>query len=105
MFARLTPNRRHLRCVHLLTMLAIGISAMPAHAQLQKFNARLTDLQTALLGLGVAIITIAIIWVSYKMAYDHAKWAEVSRLDNSRCNLTNWHWPDRNRSSSSWAKY
>lgn len=68
------PGRR------LLATLAITMAATPAHAQLQKFNARLTDLQTGLIGLGAVIFTIAFIWVAYKMAFDHAKWAEVSRV-------------------------
>ena len=75
---------KHRRTFHpstrLLVMVAITMAATPAHAQLQKFNARLTDLQTGLIGLGAVIFTIAFIWVAYKMAFDHAKWAEVSRV-------------------------
>lgn len=66
--------------VRVLVLLAIAMAATPAYAQLQKFNARLTDLQTGLIGLGAVIFTIAFIWVAYKMAFDHAKWAEVSRV-------------------------
>lgn len=80
MLVRFTRYPDATRITRILATLAIALASAPAHAQLQKFNARLTDLQTALLGLGVVIITIAIIWVSYKMAYDHAKWAEVSRV-------------------------
>lgn len=80
MLARFTLHPGTTRSARLLAMFVIATAATPAHAQLQKFNARLTDLQTALLGLGVVIITLAIIWVSYKMAWDHAKWPEVSRV-------------------------
>lgn len=80
MLARFTRHPNTTRSTRMLATLAIALAATPAHAQLQKFNARLTDIQVGLIGLGVVIITIAIIWVSYKMAYDHAKWAEVSRV-------------------------
>lgn len=80
MFASLRSGGRRRDAKRALAIIAMSIAATPAHAQLEKFNARLTDVQTGLIGLGAIIFTIAFIWVAYKMAFDHAKWAEVSRV-------------------------
>lgn len=52
----------------------------PALAQIEKVNTVLTRFQVMLIGLGVTIITIALLWVAYKMALQHSKWAEVANV-------------------------
>ena len=80
MFASLRTGNQRRDAKRALAVIAMALAATPAHAQLERFNARLTDVQTGLIGLGAIIFTIAFLWVAYKMAFDHAKWAEVSRV-------------------------
>ena len=80
MLASLRPSGRRRGARRAFAIIAMALAVTPAHAQLERFNARLTDVQTGLIGLGAIIFTIAFIWVAYKMAFDHAKWNEVSRV-------------------------
>jgi type IV secretion system protein VirB2 len=52
----------------------------PAFAQVAKLTTVMTMVQTALLSIGVILFTIAIAWAGYKMAFQHAKWSEVSNI-------------------------
>jgi type IV secretion system protein VirB2 len=61
----------------LLTILAI---TSPAFAQIAKVNTVMTNVQTVLTGVAVTIFTVAIIWAGFKMAFQHAKWTEVSNI-------------------------
>jgi len=60
--------------------LAIAFVASPAYAQFQGPTAKLNTVQAALIGMGVTIITCALMWVGYKMAVQHAKWTEVTQV-------------------------
>jgi type IV secretion system protein VirB2 len=40
----------------------------------------MTNVQTVLTGVAVTIFTVAIIWAGFKMAFQHAKWTEVSNI-------------------------
>ena len=51
-----------------------------AHAQLAKVSTILTTIQSTLQGVGVTVFTMALIWAGYKMAFQHAKWAEISNV-------------------------
>jgi type IV secretion system protein VirB2 len=52
----------------------------PAFAQIAKVNTVMTNVQTVLTGVAVTIFTVAIIWAGFKMAFQHAKWTEVSNI-------------------------
>ena len=58
---------------------AAGLCA-PALAQIAKVNTVMTNVQTILVGVSITVLTIAILWVGYKMAFQHAKWSEVSNI-------------------------
>jgi type IV secretion system protein VirB2 len=60
----------------LLTALLPGT----AFAQVAKVNSTLAQVQSILQGASVVAFTIAIMWVGYKMAFQHAKWSEVSNI-------------------------
>ena len=62
--------------VLLVTLLAVT----PAFAQLEKVNSTLASFQTALYGIGGVLLTIAMMWSGYKMAFQQAKWAEVANV-------------------------
>ncbi|MES2899566.1 MAG: TrbC/VirB2 family protein [Pseudomonadota bacterium] len=63
-----------------LCLLACAMIATPAFAQIAKVNSTMTQLQSILTGVAVTIFTIALLWVGFKMAFQHAKWAEVSNI-------------------------
>lgn len=59
---------------------ALALVASPAFAQFEGPTAKLNTVQQALIGVGVTIITCALLWAGYKMAFQHAKWAEVTSI-------------------------
>jgi type IV secretion system protein VirB2 len=59
---------------------ALLLSAGPAFAGLGKVNTTMQQIQTVLIGVAVTVFTIAIIWAGFKMAFQHAKWSEVSNI-------------------------
>ncbi len=62
---------------------AIGLMAvatLPAHAQLAQVTTVMTNVQTVLTGVAVTMFTISIIWAGFKMAFQHAKWSEISNI-------------------------
>ena len=52
----------------------------PALAQITKLQSTMDKIVSILSGVGVAVFTIALLWVGFKMAFQHAKWAEVSNI-------------------------
>lgn len=64
---------------HLAFVAALSL-APPAFAQIAKVNATMSMIQSILVGVAVTVFTIAIMWVGYKMAFQHAKWSEVSNI-------------------------
>ncbi len=65
------------------TRLALSLMlliASPAFAQISKVNTVMSNVQTVLVGVAVTIFTLAIMWAGFKMAFQHAKWSEVSNI-------------------------
>src|ERR1035438_4275692 len=59
----------------------VGASAAtPAFAQIARVNTVMTNIQTTLVGVSVIAFTIALIWAGFKMAFQHAKWSEISNI-------------------------
>lgn len=52
----------------------------PAFAQIEKVNTVMTNVQNVLIGVAVTAFTIALLWAAFKMAFQHAKWSEVSNI-------------------------
>lgn len=71
--------RYHCHCVRILVV-ALSMAALPAFAQITKVNTVMQNVQTMLVSIGVTFFTIAFLWVAYKMAFQHAKWSEVSNI-------------------------
>jgi type IV secretion system protein VirB2 len=55
-------------------------TASPAYAQFDRLNAKLSNVQAALLGIGVIVVTCALLWIAYRMIFQHAKWAEMTQV-------------------------
>jgi type IV secretion system protein VirB2 len=70
------PGRTYAR----LVAAALAAFSAPAFAQIEKVNTVMTNVQNVLTGVAVSIFTIALLWVGFKMAFQHAKWAEVSNI-------------------------
>lgn len=68
--------------LNMAAILAIAIlcTAEPAFAQINKVNTVMSNVQTVLVGVAVTVFTIAIMWAGFKMAFQHAKWTEVSNI-------------------------
>jgi type IV secretion system protein VirB2 len=54
--------------------------AHPAYAQVARVQAVATNVQVMLQGLAVTLFTIAILVAGFKMAFQNAKWSEVSHI-------------------------
>ena len=63
-----------------LAIFALVLAANPAFAQIAKVNTVMTNIQGILVGVSVVMFTIALIWVGFKMSFQHAKWSEVSNI-------------------------
>jgi type IV secretion system protein VirB2 len=61
-------------------MAAAAFLPVPAFSQVTKVNMVMTNVQAVLVGVSITVLTIAILWVGYKMAFQHAKWSEVSNI-------------------------
>jgi type IV secretion system protein VirB2 len=59
---------------------ALTAAASPAFAQIARVNTVMTNIQTTLVGVSVIAFTIALIWAGFKMAFQHAKWSEISNI-------------------------
>lgn len=59
---------------------ALAMSATPAFAQIARVNTVMTNVQTVLIGVSVVAFTIALVWAGFKMAFQHAKWSEISNI-------------------------
>jgi type IV secretion system protein VirB2 len=58
---------------------ALSLS-MNAQAQIAKVNTVMTNIQTVLVGAAVIVFTLAIMFAGFKMAFQHAKWSEISNI-------------------------
>ena len=63
-----------------VAIVSAGFFCAPALAQIAKVNIVMTNVQSILVGVSITVLTIAILWVGYKMAFQHAKWSEVSNI-------------------------
>ena len=57
-----------------------AVAAAPAWAQISKVNTVMSNVQTMLTGVAVTAFTIALLWAAFKMAFQHAKWSEISNI-------------------------
>lgn len=61
-------------------VLACGAASGGAWAQVSRVNQVMTNVQLLLAGVAVTVFTVAIMWAGFKMAFQHAKWSEVSNV-------------------------
>ena len=61
-------------------VLMLLLASSPAFAQITKVNTVLANVQSILIGVAVTVFTIALMWVGFKLAFQHAKWSEVSNI-------------------------
>ena len=65
----------------MLAAVGLGLLALlPAQAQIAQVTTVMTNVQTVLTGVAVTMFTISIIWAGFKMAFQHAKWSEISNI-------------------------
>jgi type IV secretion system protein VirB2 len=58
----------------------VALAASPAFAQIARVNTVMQNVQTMLVGVSVIAFTVALIWAGFKMAFQHAKWSEISNI-------------------------
>ncbi len=71
------------RAANVGTRLALSLmllAASPAFAQISKVNTVMSNVQTVLVGVAVTVFTLALMWAGFKMAFQHAKWSEISNI-------------------------
>lgn len=61
-------------------LVCASLLPLPASAQITKVNTVMTNIQSMLVGVSVTAFTIALIWAGFKMAFQHAKWSEISNI-------------------------
>ncbi|KZK32415.1 conjugal transfer protein TrbC [Delftia sp. GW456-R20] len=54
------------------------VASSPAFAQLEKAKSSLTTISNWLLSVGVVIITIAVMFVGFRMSFQAAQWKDVA---------------------------
>lgn len=59
---------------------ALALCASPAFAQIARVSTVMTNVQNILVGVSVVAFTIALVWAGFKMAFQHAKWSEISNI-------------------------
>lgn len=65
----------------IVTAAAVGLTvASNANAQLAKVTTVMDNVSSVMTGAGVVIFTIAIMFAGFKMAFQHAKWSEISNI-------------------------
>lgn len=52
----------------------------PAFAQVAKVNSTMALVESILNGVAITAFTVTIMWTGFKMAFQHAKWTEVSNI-------------------------
>lgn len=57
---------------------AVMVISSPAFAQLEKAKSTLNTLQTWILSLGGVIVTIALMFVGFRMTFQAAQWKDVA---------------------------
>lgn len=63
-----------------VTTFAVLCTASPAFAQITKVNTVMQNIQTVLVGVAVTMFTLSIMWAGFKMAFQHAKWSDISNI-------------------------
>lgn len=69
-----------LRAAVRLAATAMFVASSPAFAQISKVDTVMTNVQNVLVGVAVTAFTIALLWAGFKMAFQHAKWSEISNI-------------------------
>ncbi|MDQ1922683.1 TrbC/VirB2 family protein [Massilia pseudoviolaceinigra] len=63
-----------------LGILAISVMSSPAYAQIAKVNTVMTGVENVLKGVSITCFTLALMFAGFKMAFQHAKWSEISNI-------------------------
>lgn len=64
----------------ILIAAVLATMANQAHAQISKVSTVMGNVQTTLVGVAVTVFTLALMWAGFKMAFQHAKWSEISNI-------------------------
>ena len=62
------------------SLLLMAVMTEPAYAQLAPVNTLTNTILRTLQVASLGLVTAAIIWAGIKMAWQHAKWAEISNV-------------------------
>jgi len=71
--------KRLLDVIAIVILTALGF-ANPAFAQLSQATTVLNNVQSVLTGLGIVVVTIAILWAGFKMIFQHHQWKEIAHI-------------------------
>jgi len=72
-----------IRSIRTPSLVALCICALAQMAQAQGFdriNTTVTNVQTILVTISIAVVTIAIIWAGFKMIFSSARLADVANV-------------------------
>ncbi|RZT91178.1 type IV secretion system protein VirB2 [Advenella incenata] len=63
---------------HIYAAALVTVFASPAYAQLEKGTTMLNTLQTWLVSISALIVTFAVMFVGFRMAFREAQWKDVA---------------------------
>ena len=76
----LTPNRIRPALVALIVILGMLSSRFAAAAGFDKIDDTVNNVNTILVTISIAVVTIAIIWAGFKMIFQGARLADVANV-------------------------
>lgn len=73
-------SRGSLSIKALFVMALTLVMTNSAFAQITKVNTVMANVASVLTGVSVLIFTITIMWAGFKLAWQHAKWSDISNI-------------------------
>ena len=72
--------KKQLRQLGQIVSIATLTAASNANAQISRVNTVMDNVATVLTGVSVTIFTICLMFAGFKMAFQQAKWSEISNI-------------------------
>lgn len=67
-------------CLAVAVVTALAVPALASAQGFDKINTTVTNVQTILVTISIAVVTIAIIWAGFKMIFQGARLADVANV-------------------------
>ena len=72
------PHGRRLNARNFWALASVTVLSSPAYAQFEKATEALNKVQTWMLSIGAVVVTLAIMFVGFRMMFNAATWKDVA---------------------------